>query len=144
MGGGGSKSTDTNVAGTIDKSSKLSREFALIKLHGGTTALVAGMVATAVLLYLAYKLFNWKRARMGRAAMRPRDRRAMWNIPGRVDEEVGEEPGRLPRRVQGAFRPLQAGPGHPMPAHEELCGDCQMEAGYEVLRGHLPPVPPLV
>ena len=144
MGGASSKSTDNTVVGTIDKSSKLSRDFAIIKLHGGTTALVAGMVATAVLLYLPYKLFNWKRARMGQAALRPRDRRAMWNIPGRVDEELGEGPGRLPRRAQGAFRPLQATPGHPMPVHEELCGDCQQEAGYDVLRGPFPPFPPLV
>ena len=74
--------------------------------------------------------------------MRPRDRRAVWNIPGRVDKEFGEGPGRLLRRAQGAFRPLQAAPGHPTPVHEEFCGDCQQEAGYNVLRGHSSPVPP--
>jgi hypothetical protein len=102
------------------------------------------MVATAVLFYVAYRLFNWKRARMGQAAQRPRqgERRTVWNNPGRMDEELGEGPGRLPRRAQGVFRPLQAAPGHLMPVHEELCKDCQQEAGYDVLRGHFPPVPP--
>ena len=91
MGGGSSKSTDKSVAGIVDNSSKLSRDFAIIKLHGGTTALVAGMVATAVLFYVAYRLFNWKRARMGQAAQSPREgeRRAVWNNPGRMDEELG-------------------------------------------------------
>ena len=115
-------------------------------LHGGTSALVAGVVATAVLFYVAYRLFTWKRARMSQAAQRPRqgEGRVVWNNPGRMDEELGEGPGRLPRRPQGIFRPLQPAPGHPRPVHEELCKDCQQEAGYDVLRGHFPPVPPLV
>ena len=64
MGGSESKSTDKTVAGTVDNSTKFSKDFAIIKLHKGTSALVAGVVATAVLFYVAYRLFTWKRVKM--------------------------------------------------------------------------------
>ena len=64
MGGSGSKSNDKSVAGIVDNSSKLSKDFAIIKLHGGTSALVAGVVAASVLFYVAYRLCTWKRAKM--------------------------------------------------------------------------------
>ena len=146
MGGSGSKSNDKSVAGIVDNSSKLSKDFAIIKLQGGTFALVAGVVAFAVLFYMAHRLYTWKRARVSQAAQRPRQGvgRVAWNNLGRMDKKEGEGPGRLPRRLPGVFRPLQPAPGHPRPAHEELCEDCQQEAGYDVLRGHFPPVPPLV
>ena len=107
--------------------------------------LLAGF-ASAVLFYVAYRLFTWKRAKMSQAAQRPRQGvgRVTWNNPGRMDEEEGEGQGRFPRRLPAVFRPLQPGPGHPRPAHEELCEDCQVEAGYDELREHFPPVPTLV
>ena len=134
MGGGGSKNTEKTVAGIVDNS-KLSKDFAIIKLHGGTSAMVAGVVASALLLYVAYKLFNWRKTKTARAAQRPRQ--GLGPVGVRMDEEEGEEPGRFPRRLPAIFRPLQQSPGHPMPAHEELCEECQQEAGYEALRGTL-------
>ena len=140
MGGGSSKNNDKSVAGIVDNSSKLSKDFTIIKLHGGTSAMVAGVVATALLLYVAYKLFAWRKAKMSQAAQRPRQ--GMGRVVARMGE--GEGPGRFPRRLPAIFRPLQPAPGHPMPSHEELCEECQQEAGYEALRGHFPPVNSLV
>ena len=68
MGGSGSESTDNTVADTVDNSTNLSKDFAILKLHGGTSALVAGVAASLVLFYKAYRLFNWKRAKMSQAA----------------------------------------------------------------------------
>ena len=141
MGGGGSKNNDKSVAGIVDNS-KLSKDFAIIKLHGGTSAMVAGVVASALLLYVAYKLFSWRKEKMRQAAQRPR--LGIGRVVRRVDEEDGEGPGGFPRRLPAIFRPLQPAPGHPMPAQEELCEECQQEAGYEALRGHFPPVNSLV
>ena len=68
MGGSGSKSTDNTVADTVDNSNNLSKDFAILHLHGGTSALIAGVTASVALFYVAYRLFNWKRAKMSQAA----------------------------------------------------------------------------
>ena len=70
MGGGGSKSTDNVVADTVDYSTNLSKDFAVLRLHGGTSALVAGVAASAVLFFMAYRLLTWKRANMNQAWQR--------------------------------------------------------------------------
>ena len=68
MGGGGSK--DNVVADSIDNSTNLSKEYAMLRLHGGTSALFAGAAASAALIYIFYKLFCWKRDRLNRARQR--------------------------------------------------------------------------
>ena len=65
MGSGGSKKTESVVAETVDYSTNLSKDFAILRLHGGTGALMAGTVATVILIYLAYRMFLWKKAKMG-------------------------------------------------------------------------------
>ena len=63
---------------------------------------------------------------------------------GRMDKEEGEGKGWFARRLSAVFRPLQPAPVQLRPVHEELCEDCRVEAGYDVLRGHFPPLPTLV
>ena len=70
--------------------------------------------------------------------------RVVWNNSGRMDEEEGEGQGRFARWLPAVFRPLQPAPGHPRPVHVELCEDCRVEVGYDVLRGHFPPLPTVV
>ena len=65
MGGSSSKKTEKVVDDSVDFSTNLSKDFAVLRLHGGTGALMAGVVATGILIYLAYKVFLWKRAKMG-------------------------------------------------------------------------------
>ena len=118
-----------------------------MKLHGGTSALFAGVAASAVLLYMAYRLFQWKTKKMNQARQRtPRgEGRPVWANPGRVDAEEGEVKGRVFRRPPVAFRPPQSVAMIPRPVHEEICEECREEAaGYNVLRGHFQPLPPLV
>ena len=57
MGGSSSKKTDNVVADCVDFSTNMSKDFAVLRLHGGISALVAGVAATAILLYLAYRTF---------------------------------------------------------------------------------------
>ena len=162
MGGYGSK--DNVVADSIDNSTNLSKEYAMLRLHGGTSALFAGAAASAVLIYIFYKLSCWKRARMNRARQRaPKDEgRFVWNDQGRLDMEEGGVPDRVARRLPVVFRApapatvFRAGPQppaiQPRIVHEEICKECREEAareareeaGYDVLRGHFRPLPPLV
>ena len=161
MGGYGSK--DNVVADSIDNSTNLSKEYAMLKLHGGTSALFAGAASSAVLVYIFYKIFCWKRARMNRARQRaPKDEgRFVWDDQGRVDMEEGGVPDRVARRLPVVFRApapatvFRAGPQppaiQPRIVHEEVCEECREEAareareeaGYDVLRGHFRPLPPL-
>ena len=67
MGGNGSKSPKSIVADTVDYSTNLSKNYAVLCLHGGTLALFAGVAASAVLFYMAYMIFNWKRTKMNQA-----------------------------------------------------------------------------
>ena len=156
MGGYGSK--DNVVADSIDNSTNLSKEYAMLRLHGGTSALFAGAAASAALIYIFYKLFCWKRARMNRARQRaPKDEgRFVWNDQGRLDMEEGGVPDRVSRRLPVVFRPpapatvFRAGPQPPVclevceECREEAARDAREEAGYDVLRGHFRPLPPLV
>ena len=121
-------------------------------------ALFAGAAASAVLIYIFYRLFCWKRARMNRS--RPRapqgEGRFVWDNQGRVDMEEGGTPGRVPRGLPVVFRAPQPPTIPPRVVHEEeFCEECRLEAareareareeaGYDVLRGHFRPLPPLV
>ena len=100
MGSGGGTKTDDMVANTVDFSTNMSKDFAILRLHGGTSALVAGVAASAVLCYMAYRLFMWKKTKMGQARQRaPQgEGRVVWANPGRVDIEDGEGQGRFARR----------------------------------------------
>ena len=153
MGGYGSK--DNVVADSIDNSTNLSKEYAMLRLHGGTYAIFAGAAATAVLIYIFYKLFCWKRARMNRARQRALqgEGRLVWGNQGRVGMEEEGVPGRVARRLPVVFRPPQPPAIQPRVVHEEeFCDECRQEAtreareeaGYDVLRGHFRPLPPLV
>ena len=159
MGGYGSK--DNVVADTIDNSTNLSKEYAMLKLHGGTSALFAGAAASAALVYIFYKIYCWKRDSLNRSRQRkPKDEgRFVWNNQGRLDMEEGEVPDRVARRLPVVFRApapatvFRAGPQppaiQPRIVHEDVCEECRdeaarEEAGYDVLRGHFRPLPPLV
>ena len=146
MGGYGSK--DNVVAHSIDNSTNLSKEYAMLRFHGGTSALFAGAAASAVLIYIFYKLFCWKRARMNRARQRaPKgEGRFVWD-----NMEEGGVPGRVARRLPVGFRAPQPPAIQPRIVHEEeVCEECREEAareareeaGYNVLRGHFRPLPP--
>ena len=49
IGSCGSKKTDNVVANTVDFSTNMSKDFVFLRLHGRTSALVAGVAASAVL-----------------------------------------------------------------------------------------------
>ena len=101
------------------------------------------------------KLFCWKRARMNRARQRaPQgEGRLVWGNQGRVGMEEEGVLGRAARRLPVVFRPPQPPAIQPRVVHEEeFCEECRQEAtreareeaGYDVLRGHFRPLPPLV
>ena len=140
MGSGGSKKTDNVVADTVDFSTNMSKDFAVLRLNGGTSALVAGVAASAVLVYMAYRMFKWKKAQMDQARRRaPQgEGRVIWGGPGRVDMEGGEGQGRFARRLPAACRPPLHEAVLPLPVHVDVCDDCR-EEGYDVLRGHFQP-----
>ena len=140
MGSGESKKTDNVVADTVDFSTNMSKDFAVLRLHGGTSALVASVAASAILVYMAYRMFKWKKAQMDQARRRaPQgEGRVIWGGPGRVDMEGGEGQGRFARRLPAAYRPPQPAAVLPLPVHVDVCDDCR-EEGYDVLRGHFQP-----
>ena len=70
MGSGESKKTDNVVGDTVDFSTNMSKDFAVLRLHGGTSALVASVAASAILVYMAYRMFKWKKAQMDQARRR--------------------------------------------------------------------------
>ena len=141
MGSYGSKKTDNVVADSVDLSTNLSKDFAILRLHGGTGALVAGVMATFILVFLAYKLFMWKRAKMGAGRRAPLGgERAVWGGPGRMDNEDRAGLERFNGRIRTAFRPAAAA-ALPLPAHVDICEECREDAAYDVLRGHFQPSP---
>ena len=88
MGSGGSKTTETVVADSVDKSNNLSKDFTILKINGNTGALIAGSVATLLLLYIASRGVLWKRAKTVAGREEPRGgQRAVWGGPGRVAQE---------------------------------------------------------
>ena len=61
--------------------------------------MMAGIVATGILIYLAYKVFLWKRAKMGAERRAPQgEERVVWGNPGRIDQEDRVGVGRFARR----------------------------------------------
>ena len=151
MGGYGSK--DNVVADSIDNSLNLSKEYAVMRLHGGTSSLFAGAAATAVVIYIFYKLF----CRMVQARQRAQaEGRLAWGNQGRAGMEEEGALGRAARRLPVVFRPPQPPAVQPRVVHEEeFCEECRQEAareareareeaGYDVLRGHFRPLPPLI
>ena len=151
MGGYGSKE---NVnADSINNSTNLSREYALLKLHGGTAALFAGAAASAALIYIFYRLFLYNRSRMNRARQRASkvEGRFVWGNRGGVEE--GGALDRAARRLPVVLRAPPPPSIQTRIVHEEdFCEECREEAareareepGYDVLRGHFRPLPPLV
>ena len=140
MGGSGSKKTENVVADSVDFSTNLSKDFAVLRLNGGTGALMAGVVATGILVYMAYKVFLWKRAKMGAERRAPQgEERVVWGNPGRIDQEDRAGVGRFARRPPTSFMPPRSAAVLPPPAHEDFCADCREEAAYDVLRGHFQP-----
>ena len=141
MGSYASKKTDNVVADSVDLSTNLSKDFAILRLHGGTGALVAGVMATFILVVLAYKLFMWKRAKMSAGRRAPLGReRAVWSGPGRMDNVDRAELDRFNGRIRADFRPAAAA-ALPLPAHVDICEECRQDAAYDVLRGHFQPPP---
>ena len=155
---GGYASKDNVVADTFDNSLNLSKEYAVMKLHGETSALFAGAAATAAVLYIFYKIFNWKRARMVEARQRAQNegRPAWGNNQGRIGMEGGGALAQAAMRLPVVFRPSQPPATLPRAVQEdEYCEECREEAsrevrgpreepGYDVLRGHFRPLPPLI
>ena len=149
MGGHGSK--DNVNADSINNSTNLSKEYALLKLHGGTAALFAGAAASAALIYMFYRLVLYRRSRQRPPKV---EGRFIWSNRGGMEEE-----GALGR----AARRLPVVPRAPPPSiqtrvfqEEDFCEECREEAAreaareardepaYDALRGHFRPLPPLV
>ena len=140
MGGSSSKKTDNVVADSVDFSTIMSKDFAVLRLHGGTSALVAGVAAKAILLYLAYRTFMLKKAGItARRGTRQDEECAVWGNPGRGDHEDRAGQGRFARRPPTAFMPPRAAAALPPQAHINVCDYYREEAGYDVLRGHFQP-----
>ena len=108
MGGSGSKSAESVVADTVDYSTNLSKDFTILRLHGGTLALVAGVAVSSLLFYMAYGIFNWKGTKMNQA--RPRAPQGEWTwrkergragLPGGLRRSSG--PPSLPLCFPGLF-----------------------------------------
>ena len=129
MGAGSSKKTESVVADSVDISNNLSKDFTILRIHGDTGALIAGSVATLLLIYVIYRGILWKRAKMGAGRREPQDgQRAVWGNPGRVAQEGWAGPERVARR----HPPVYA-------VHEEVCEECREDAAHDVLRGHFQP-----
>ena len=120
MGSESSKTTETVVADTVDRSNNLYKVFTILRIHGDTGALIAGSVATLLLLCVVYRGILWRRAKMGAGRREPQDgQRAVWADPGRVAQEGWAGPGRVVRRLPPAYA-----------AHEEVCKECR-DSGRE-------------
>lgn len=112
MGSGSTKHEENVVADTVDKSRITTRDFTILRLHGDTGALIAGSLATLLLLYTIYRAVLWRRARLARA---------------KEDAEQGPQVNGM---GMGRFMPRAVPP--PCPVHP-LCNDCAE-------RPHIPPV----
>ena len=64
MGSGNSKHEENIVADVLDKSNIRTSDFTILKLHGATGSLIAGSVATVVLMYAFYRAVLWRQERM--------------------------------------------------------------------------------
>ena len=102
--------------------------------------MMAGIVATGILIYLAYKVFLWKSAKMGAERRAPQgEERVVWGNLGRIDQEDRVGVCRFARRPHTSLMPPRPAAVLPPPAHEDICADCREEAAYNVLRGHFQP-----
>ena len=136
MGGYGSKE---NVnADSINNSTNLSKEYALLKLHGVTAALLAGAAASAALIYIFYRLVLYKRSRMNRARQRaPKvEGRFVWGNRGGVEEEGALD--RAARRLPVVLRAPPPSIQTRIVHEEEVCEECREEAAREAAT---PPAP---
>jgi len=120
MGSGNSRREENLVADVVDKSHISTRDFTVLKLHGNTGALIAGSLATLLLLYAAYRVVLWRRARMAR-----------------VEEERGVPMGVGLGRLAQREAPLRNARG--------LCDGCIEHGQHEheqrdILHGHFQPV----
>ena len=64
MGSGNTKQEENVVTDRVDKSHISTRDFTVLRLYGDTGALIAGSLATLLLLYGVYRAVLWRRARM--------------------------------------------------------------------------------
>ena len=64
MGSGNSKHEENIVADVLDKSNIRTSDFTILKLHGATGSLIAGSLATIMLMYAFYRAVLWRRERM--------------------------------------------------------------------------------
>ena len=120
MGSGNSRHEENVVADVLDKSNISTRDFTILKLHGATGSLIAGSLATLMLMYAFYRVVLWRRERM-RAAMEER------GVPAGV----------------GVGRPAQR--ELPLRNVRDLCDGC-IERGQhahqhdrDILHGHFQP-----
>ena len=82
MGAGDSKHKSV-VADSIKKSLNLSKDFTVLRLHGEIGGVIAGSLATLLLLYILYRGVLWKRSRMARAREGSEEApRVVWPGPG--------------------------------------------------------------
>ena len=92
MGAGSSKKTESVVADSVDISNNLSKDFTILRIHGDTGALIAGSVATLLLIYVIYRGILWKRAKMGAGRREPQDgQRAVWGNPEGSPWRAGQD-----------------------------------------------------
>ena len=115
MGSGGSKHEENNVADLVDKSNITTSDFTILKLHGATGSLIAGSVATVVVMYVVYRAVLWRRERM-RAEQGDRGMQAGMGVGGPVLRE-------LPLHNNGR-------------AHCDVCGERGINPRERDLHGH--------
>ena len=93
------------MADTINRSQNLTKDFTVLRLHSDTGLLIAGSLATFLLLYVIYSVVLWKRSRMLRAREEAENGPCtVWAGQGRVVRSV-------PLRLQ-ARKSLRLRRGH--------------------------------
>ena len=113
----------------MDNSNNLSKDFTIMRIHGDTGALIAGSVATLLLISVIYRGILWKRAKMGAGRKEPKDGQgAVWAYSGRVGQEGWEGPEMVVRRPPPVYA-----------TNEEVCKECKEDAAQDVLRGRFQP-----
>ena len=107
------------VANKVDKLQISPRAFRVLRLHGDTGALIAGSLATLLLLYTNYRAVLWRCAKMVRERrLAEEGTRAVWMGPGRIAQRViplhpdhglcndcAERPPQQQNVFQGQFQP---------------------------------------
>ena len=117
MGSGNSKQEENVVADRVDKSHISMSDFTILRLHGDTGALIAGSLATLLLLYAVYIAVLWRRARMVREAEegahavrvglgRVAQRAVPFHPAHGLCDDCAERPPQQPDVLQGHFQPV--------------------------------------